>query len=158
MLCTGGMRKWLLSCSQLLTSAKTIYSDLSKLRKANENFLASKPEETRDRHLVEIYVLAEANWLKTQPTVKKAIEERGLQIHSFVFDKEKEKTVRLVEEDEQKVEAEATEVDFTNLGRRSVEANDRDRVTKDGDKKCTGSCGGLGLCKKREENEKQYAF
>lgn len=138
------------------------YADLSKLRKANESFLSSKPEETRDRHLVEIYVLAEANWLKTQPTVKKAIEERGLQIHSFVFDKEKEKTVRLVEEEEEKTEVmdEVTEVDFTNLGRRSVEANDASRLIKEdgGDKKCTGSCGGLGLCKKKEENERQYAF
>lgn len=136
------------------------FRDLSKLRKANESFLSSKPEETRDRHLIEIYVLAEANWLKTQSTVKKAIEERGLQIHSFVFDKEKEKTVRLVEEETEgeKVEAEATEVDFTNLGRRSVEANNGNRVIKEDEKKCTGSCGGLGLCKKREENEKQYAF
>lgn len=135
------------------------FRDLSKLRKANESFLSSKPEETRDRHLVEIYVLAEANWLKTQSTVMRAIEERGLQIHSFVFDKEKEKTVRLVEEETEgeKVEAEATEVDFTNLGRRSVEANNGNRVIKE-DEKCTGSCGGLGLCKKREGNEKQYAF
>ena len=72
------------------------YTDFSKLRKANESFLASKPEETRDRQLVEIYVLAEVDWLKTQPTVKKAIEERGLQIHAFVFDKKEEKTVRQI--------------------------------------------------------------
>lgn len=41
---------------------------------------------------------AEVEWLRSQPTVAKAIAERGLLVHAFVFDKEKEACVRLVEE------------------------------------------------------------
>lgn len=41
---------------------------------------------------------AEVQWLREQPTVAKAIADRGLKVHAFVFDKEKEACVRLVEE------------------------------------------------------------
>lgn len=41
---------------------------------------------------------AEVEWLRSQPTVAKAIAERGLKVHAFVFDKEEEVCVRLVEE------------------------------------------------------------
>lgn len=41
---------------------------------------------------------AEVEWLRSQPTVAKAIAERGLKVHAFVFDKEEEACVRLVEE------------------------------------------------------------
>jgi len=74
------------------------YKDLRKLSAANEEYLHGAMEaEDRDRHLVEVYVLAEAEWLKKQPTVAKAIQERGLQVHAFVFDKRRLACVRLVE-------------------------------------------------------------
>lgn len=41
---------------------------------------------------------AEVEWLRSQPTVAKAMADRGLEVHAFVFDKEKEACVRLVEE------------------------------------------------------------
>jgi len=50
-----------------------------------------------EHRLEEIYVLAEVDWLKEQPTVLKAIEERGLQIHAFVYDKDKKQCSRLIE-------------------------------------------------------------
>jgi len=76
------------------------YKDLKKLHVANEEYLgphADMEEEDRDRHLVEVYVLAEAEWIKKQPVVAKAIQERGLQVHAFVFDKHSAASVRLVE-------------------------------------------------------------
>jgi carbonic anhydrase len=45
-------------------------------------------------------VLAEADWLRRQENVRRAIKERGLQIHAFVYDKEKNACVRLVEIEE----------------------------------------------------------
>ncbi len=51
----------------------------------------------RHRRLEEVYVLAEVGWLKRQPNVQKAIQERGLQIHAFVYDKVTNTCVRLVE-------------------------------------------------------------
>lgn len=51
----------------------------------------------RHRKLEEIYVLAETGWLRRQECVQKAIEERGLQIHPFVYDKETNRCVELVE-------------------------------------------------------------
>jgi len=54
-------------------------------------------EINRAGTLEEVYVLAETGWLRDQPNVKKAMSERGLQIHAFVYDKEKNGCVRLVE-------------------------------------------------------------
>jgi carbonic anhydrase len=51
----------------------------------------------RHRKLEEVYVLAEAGWLRRQENVKRAIEERGLKIHPFVYDKETNQCVELVE-------------------------------------------------------------
>ncbi|KFY09094.1 hypothetical protein V492_05625, partial [Pseudogymnoascus sp. VKM F-4246] len=73
------------------------YEDLSRLRAANDALPDLEPAN-RDRHLAEVYVQAETEWLRSQPTVAKAIADRGLQVHAFVFDKEKEASVRLVEE------------------------------------------------------------
>jgi carbonic anhydrase len=56
-------------------------------------------EQDRDRILEEIYVLAEAEWLRNQPNVKKAMSERGLQIHAFVYDNRQNRCVRLLEAD-----------------------------------------------------------
>jgi carbonic anhydrase len=53
----------------------------------------------RDRILEEVYVLAETEWLRNQPSVKKAMSERGLQVHAFVYDKIQNRSVRLVESD-----------------------------------------------------------
>jgi carbonic anhydrase len=76
--------------------------DLSKLHAANDAYLNEGPnamcKEDRDRHLEEVYILAECEFLKREPIVKKAIAERGLKIHGFVFDKEKSACVRLVEQ------------------------------------------------------------
>ncbi|KFY26425.1 hypothetical protein V493_04103 [Pseudogymnoascus sp. VKM F-4281 (FW-2241)] len=74
------------------------YEDLSRLRAANDALLPDVDSTERDRHLAEVYVLTEVEWLRSQPTVAKAIAERGLGVHAFVFDKEKEACVRLVEE------------------------------------------------------------
>lgn len=156
--CTGGTRKPLQSAPLSPFPITNHHpSDLSKLRKANESFLSALAPEERDRHLVEIYVLAEANWLRTQPTVAKAIADRGLKIHSFVFDKEKEKTVQLVEE-ESKDESNQNEVEITSPWKRSREANSESRAPNESGNLCTGSCGGMGLCKKAKENGQRYAF
>ncbi len=73
-----------------------------KLHEANEKYLGQVVEietEVKDRHLAEVYVLAEAEWLRKQPVVAKAIKDRGLQVHAFVFDKKTNASVRLVETD-----------------------------------------------------------
>jgi hypothetical protein len=72
------------------------------------------------------------------------VAERGLQIHAFVFDKQKEACVRLVE---------TTETETEIKSARSANA-----AAVGGEPACTGSCGGLGLCKKAQEKEKEYAF
>jgi carbonic anhydrase len=54
-------------------------------------------ERSRDR-LEEMYVLEEADWLRNREVVKKAIQERGLKVDAFVFDRERGSCVRLVEE------------------------------------------------------------
>ncbi|KAI9731112.1 MAG: hypothetical protein M1818_007970 [Claussenomyces sp. TS43310] len=74
------------------------YKDLSTLHAANESVLESSMSETeKDRHLIEVYILAEAEWLKKQPIVQKAMQERGLKVHAFVFDKGTNACARLVE-------------------------------------------------------------
>jgi len=79
------------------------YKDVTKLHVLEEKYLARSPErmhmneESRDHRFEEVYVLAEVNWLKRQPIVKKAIHERGLQIHALVYDKKTNTSVRLVE-------------------------------------------------------------
>jgi carbonic anhydrase len=42
-------------------------------------------------------VLAETEWIRNQPNVEKAMNERDLQIHAFVYDKVQNRCVRLVE-------------------------------------------------------------
>ncbi len=51
----------------------------------------------RHRKLEEVYVLAEVDWLRRQEDVRRAIEERGLKIHPFVYDKETNQCVELIE-------------------------------------------------------------
>ncbi|KAL3420548.1 carbonic anhydrase [Phlyctema vagabunda] len=73
------------------------YKDVTKL---HTRFSSSDVSQNSDksRQFEEIYVLAEVQWLKKQPIVKQAIEERGLQVHALVFDREKNHVVRLVVE------------------------------------------------------------
>ncbi len=44
-------------------------------------------------------MLAETDWLKRQENVRKAMSEKGLQIHAFVYDKQSDTCFRLVEEE-----------------------------------------------------------
>ncbi|TVY44957.1 Carbonic anhydrase [Lachnellula occidentalis] len=82
--------------------------DITRLHKMNDEFLGKfkdkYDERYREHRLEEIYTLAEAGWLRRQPIVKKAIQERGLQIHAFVYDRETNSAVRLVEIDDGKRE------------------------------------------------------
>ncbi|KAK0106788.1 hypothetical protein ONS95_003513 [Cadophora gregata] len=81
------------------------HKNVTKLHHMNEDHLervkSRLDDYCRHRRLEEVYVLAEVGWLKRQEIVKKAIEERGLQIHAFVYDKAKNACVRLVEEQEE---------------------------------------------------------
>jgi carbonic anhydrase len=79
----------------------TISRDVNKLHTFSDQYLLQQnphiPETTLNHRFEEIYVLAEVDWLKKQENVKKAIEERGLQVHAFVYEKEGNECVRLVE-------------------------------------------------------------
>ncbi len=66
----------------------------------NETYMVNKSNLNgyrRHRKLEELYVLAEVDWLKKQDMVKTAIEERGLKIHPFVYDKDTNQCVELIE-------------------------------------------------------------
>jgi len=67
----------------------------------NDKFLGELNEKfddtSREHRLEEVYTLAETDWLKRQPNVKAAIQDRGLQIHAFVYDRDRNACVRLVE-------------------------------------------------------------
>lgn len=75
--------------------------DITRLHRTNAEYLSKRNDppnaQDRDRILEELYVLAEAEWLRSQPNVQKAVSERGLQIHAFVYDKIQNQCVRLVE-------------------------------------------------------------
>ena len=81
--------------------------DVTKIHSISERHLSisdgALDERSKDRRLEEVYVLAEVDWLKKQPNVKKAIEERGLAVHAFVYDKEMNGWVMLMEVEEEKV-------------------------------------------------------
>lgn len=76
-----------------------LYRDVTKLCILNEEHLSLSGLDARStaHRLEEIYVLAEVDWLKKQPNVKGAIRDRGLQIHAFVYDRERNTSVMLVE-------------------------------------------------------------
>jgi carbonic anhydrase len=98
----GGIRKWIVKASTLeVNQSNEKLRDLNILHAANDAYLDgddfSVGKVHRDRHLEEVYVLAECEWLREQPTVKLAIEERGLKVHGFVFDKNKMACVKLEE-------------------------------------------------------------
>jgi carbonic anhydrase len=51
--------------------------------------------EERDRRLVELNILVQVNWIMQQPSVVKAIHERGLKVHGFVYNSVQRSCVRL---------------------------------------------------------------
>lgn len=57
-------------------------------------------EASRDCRLEEVYVLAEVDWIKKQANVKNAMEERGLKVHAFCYDRERNSCSELVEREE----------------------------------------------------------
>ncbi|KAH8602277.1 carbonic anhydrase [Bisporella sp. PMI_857] len=75
--------------------------DISELHAIDERLLRKEgmtDERMIEHRLEEMFVLAEVKWLEEQPNVKKAIKEDGLKIHSFVYDKDTNQCVRLIEE------------------------------------------------------------
>lgn len=66
-------------------------------------------EVSREHRMEEIYVLAEVDWLKRQPNVQKAIQERGVQIHAFCYDKETNQCSEMIEKKVIEKTEEATE-------------------------------------------------
>ena len=102
-----------------------ITRDMKKLHAANEKYLGQVVEiesEVKDRHLAEVYVLAEVEWLRRQPVVQNAIKERGLQVHAFVCDKKQNASVRLIETDPKRI------------------AKKKSFPSRCGTTECTGSC------------------
>lgn len=77
------------------------HKDVTRLHRTTAEYLSETnknlSEEEHDRILEEIYVLAETEWIRNQSNVEKAMNERGLQIHAFVYDKVQNRCVRLVE-------------------------------------------------------------
>jgi len=88
-------------CGGVVLRPLTISRDVNKLHAFSDQYLLQQnphiPETTLNHRFEEIYVLAEVDWLKKQENVKRAIEERGLQVHAFVYEKEGNECVRLVE-------------------------------------------------------------
>ncbi|CAG8949182.1 hypothetical protein HYFRA_00004805 [Hymenoscyphus fraxineus] len=83
-----------------LKTPNTWYKDVAQLHRHHTLDLSEKhiilPEHDLQHRFEDIYVLAEVDWLKRQPLVKKAMEERGMQIHAFVWDEETNGCVQLI--------------------------------------------------------------
>lgn len=54
-------------------------------------------EVERNRHLEELWVLAEVEWLRRNAIVAEAVNKRGVNLYSIVFDKEAARCVQLIE-------------------------------------------------------------
>jgi carbonic anhydrase len=70
-------------------------SDLNELREVSEVFEPDTGIEERDRRLVELNVLAQIYWTMKQPIVMKAVRERDMKVHGFVYDLVQRSCVRL---------------------------------------------------------------
>jgi carbonic anhydrase len=84
-----------------ISSKLITFRDVSKLdpsARRPSNIAQMSSEKSREQRLEETYVLEEADWLRSQTNVNKAIQDRGLKIHAFVYDKNKNSCARLVEE------------------------------------------------------------
>ncbi|KAG9237309.1 carbonic anhydrase [Amylocarpus encephaloides] len=83
-----------------LPGPKKWYKDVAKLHDQTTLDLSEKhidlPQDDLYHRFEEVYVLAEIDWLKRQPLVQKAVNERGMQIHAFVWDEEAAACVQLV--------------------------------------------------------------
>ena len=74
----------------------SINSDLNELWAASKDRLGQgKGLEERDRQLVELNVLAEVHWIMQQPNVIKAVRERAMEVHGFVYDSVRKFCVKL---------------------------------------------------------------
>ncbi|PSS08466.1 hypothetical protein M430DRAFT_128467 [Amorphotheca resinae ATCC 22711] len=71
-------------------------SSLNDLETVSEDkFGHGSGVEERDRRLVELNVLAEVHWIMQQPSIMKAIRERGLEVHGFVYNPVRNSCVKL---------------------------------------------------------------
>jgi carbonic anhydrase len=74
----------------------TLNSSLNDLETVSEDkFGHGSGVEERDRRLVELNVLAEVHWIMQQPSIMKAIRERGLEVHGFVYNPVRNSCVKL---------------------------------------------------------------
>jgi carbonic anhydrase len=74
----------------------TTFSDLDELREVSERFFEEDVGvEERDRRLVELNVLAQVHWVTQQASVMKAIRERGMKVHGFVYNSAQRSCVEL---------------------------------------------------------------
>jgi len=78
------------------------HRDVTNLHTATSRSLShpSSPTLTpiaKEHRLEEVYVLAEVDWLKKQPNVRTAMNERGMKVHALVFDKDQNRCMQLIE-------------------------------------------------------------
>jgi carbonic anhydrase len=74
----------------------TTISDLDELREVSERFFEEDVGvEERDRRLVELNVLAQVHWVTQQASVMRAIRERGMEVHGFVYNSAQRSCVEL---------------------------------------------------------------
>ena len=84
--------------------------DVTKLHNVNDRHMSTSTgmigmdDVRRERRMEEIYVLAEVEWLKRQPSVEKAIREKGLKVHAFCYDKMTGKCSELIEVEEELIQ------------------------------------------------------
>jgi len=71
--------------------------DVDALYSAHKTELDSLPPSQRDRRLVELHVWAQTQALLDRPEIIKAQASRGLQVHGFVYDGNRDTCVDLVE-------------------------------------------------------------
>ncbi|KAH8807971.1 carbonic anhydrase [Xylogone sp. PMI_703] len=69
---------------------------LKELRELCSLFFPKENGVHKHSHLVELNVLVQMAWLMQQPNVVKAVEERGMEVHGFIYNQEKGECVRLV--------------------------------------------------------------
>jgi carbonic anhydrase len=101
----GGWETYVL-LSLFISSELTASRDVPKLdpnARRPSNVTQPQNARSREQRFEEMYVLEEADWLRSQPNVARAVQERGMQIHAFVYDKEKHTCVRLIEESNEKL-------------------------------------------------------